>query len=88
MNAGRALEIETEFHKEISCRFYTDPIMYENGQDRLAYEVVKAIQRYRRYLLKEEVRRRNELEDGHDVCANCGAHLDHDEKCSCKKNSA
>lgn len=88
MNAARALEIEGEFHKEISGRFYSDPAMYESGKDRLAYEAVTAIKQYRRYLLLEEVRQRKELEDDHYICDACGAHLDRDEKCGCKKNSA
>lgn len=92
MDAARALEIETEFYKEIPERFYSAPAGHENAKGRLAYEAARAVQQYRRYLLREEAgqfqEREKESYGSHDICSRCGAHLDADEKCDCQKTSA
>lgn len=83
MIAARALEIEQELGKDIPRKFFID--MQEDGKDRAAYEAMKAVQRYRRYLLLLESRCRDGLDCAHDVCGVCGAHLDTDEACDCQK---
>lgn len=85
MDAARALRIENELAREISVGFFKYPEDMENKKDRTAYEAMKAVQNYRKYLLSEEVSRQKDPDCGHDVCPLCGAHLDHDEKCGCIK---
>ncbi len=84
MLASRALELELEFWKEIPAEFYTVPGTKEDGKDRAAYEAVKAVQRYRRYLLAQEAGFQEGLDCRHDICPICGAHLDPDEPCDCQ----
>lgn len=88
MLAARALEIELELRKEIPSEFYTVPEQKEDGRDRAAYEAMKAVQRYRSYLLRIEAEYQDGLDCVHDICPDCGAHLDADEICDCKKNIA
>lgn len=83
MNAERALAIESELAREIPAGFFRYPEDMESRKDRTAYEAMKAVQNYRRLLLSEEALRQEDPDCGHDVCPICGAHLDHDEKCSC-----
>lgn len=85
MDAARTLEIERELSRQISAGFYKVPQDMERRSDRLAYEAMKAVQEFRRYLLVEEACRQNDPDCGHDVCPVCGAHLDHDEKCGCRR---
>ena len=85
MTASRALMIESEFAREISAGFFKYPEDMEDKKDRIAYEAMKSVQRYRKYLLSEDIRRQNDPDCGHDVCPACGAHLDRDEKCECKE---
>ncbi len=83
MNAARALMIENEFACEISAGFFKYPEDMENKKDRMAYDAMKSVQRYRRYLLAEEAARQEDPDCGHDVCPVCGAHLDRGEQCDC-----
>lgn len=85
MRAADALRIELDLGKEIPSEFYTDPESKEDGKDRVAYEAMKAVQRYRRYLLWQEAGYQDGLDCGHDVCRECGAHLDIGESCDCRK---
>lgn len=88
MKASRALEIEIELRKEIPEQFYTGPEQQECRKDRAAYEAMKAVQKYRKFLLALEVRGQDGLDCRHDICPDCGANLDADEICDCKKNTA
>lgn len=83
MNAARALTIENELAREISVGFFKYPEDMESKKDRIAYDAMKSVQRYRQYLLSEEVSRQKDFDCGHDVCPVCGAHLDCGEKCDC-----
>ena len=85
MLAARALEIELELRKEIPAEFYTEPESKEDSGDRAAYEAMKAVQRYRRYLLRLEAGYQRGLDCRHDICRHCGAHLDPDEVCDCQE---
>lgn len=87
MKAARALEIELELRKEIPSEFYTAPEQKEDGRDRAAYEAMKAVQRYRGYLLLMEAGFQDGLDCGYDICPDCGAHLDKGEACDCKKST-
>lgn len=88
MNAERALAIESELAREIPAGFFRYPEDMESRKDRTAYEAMKAVQNYRRLLLSEEALRQEDPDCGHDVCPICGAHLDHDEKCSCMEDKS
>ena len=88
MNAAGILRIEKELAREIPVGFFKYPEDMENKKDRAAYEAMKAVQNYRRYLLSEEASRQEDPDCGHDVCPICGAHLDHDEKCSCMEDKS
>lgn len=88
MNAARALQIENELRKEITSQFYVCTEQQECRKDRAAYEAMKAVQRYRRFLLALEAKHHDGLDCGHDICPDCGAHLDTDEICDCKKSIA
>lgn len=81
----RALDMQLEFEKEIPGRFFTSPVRQENKADRLAFEVVKALINYRKHLIREEDHLQDGLDCEHDICPDCGAHLDKDEECDCKK---
>lgn len=85
MTAADALQIELELRKEIPAEFYTEPEPREDGKDRAAYEAMKAVQRYRRYLLRREAGYQDDLECDYDICRVCGAHLDTGETCDCRK---
>lgn len=88
MTAADALQIELELRKEIPAEFYTEPEAREDGKDRAAYEAMKAVQRYRRYLLRREAGYQDDLECDYDICRVCGAHLDTGETCDCRKGEA
>lgn len=88
MRASRALEIELELRKEIPSEFYTATEQKEDGRDRAAYEAMKAVQRFRGWLLRIETGYQDGLDCGHDVCSDCGANLDIGEVCDCRKNTA
>lgn len=87
MLAARALEIELELRKEIPSEFYTNQEAKEDRADRAAYEAMKAVQRYRGYLLMQEADYQKGLDCMHDICPMCGAHLDPDEPCDCQGNT-
>lgn len=84
MDAARALQIELELRKEIPARFYTDPEQRECRKDRAAYEAMKAVQRYRGFLLTLEAKQQDGLDCAHDVCPVCKANLDAGEACDCR----
>ncbi len=88
MRAADALRIELDLSKEIPSGFYMDLESKEDGKDRAAYEAMKAVQRYRRYLLQQEAEYQDGLDCGHDVCRECGAHLDTGETCDCRRGDA
>lgn len=85
MKAADALQIELELSKEIPAEFYTDPKPREDGKDRAAYEAMKAVQRYRGYLLRREAGYQDGLDCEYDICRVCGANLDTGETCDCRK---
>lgn len=88
MDAARALQIELELRKEIPEQFYTGPEQQECRKDRAAYEAMKAVQKYRKFLLALEAKYQNGLDCRHDICPDCKAHLDIDEVCDCKRSTA
>ncbi len=85
MRAADALQIERELQKEIPAEFYTTPVKKEDGKDRAAYDAMKAVQRYRHFLLAIEAGVQEDLDCRHDVCGQCGANLDAGEVCDCRK---